>query len=199
MTVLNIKSIWKWEIYIIFQMLIGKSVTLFNEINKCNRDFLNWISWITGKISSIIRWPWSNHAHVCVWVCLVSICNWFYNLIHGWQKQILVFLLSGNLEFGLEKSWKSHGTFFSNFCGNPVTDDKSILVQVMAWCHQATSHYLSQCWPRSLLAYDVTRPQWVKYQCFGLKFINLWRETLIFENIIDVFNWNIYYLCVVCA
>ena len=30
------------------------------------------------------------------------------------------------------------------------TDDQSALVQVMAWCRQATSHYLSQCWPRSL-------------------------------------------------
>ena len=28
-----------------------------------------------------------------------------------------------------------------------LTDDKSTLVQVMAWCRQATSHYLSQCWP----------------------------------------------------
>ena len=44
------------------------------------------------------------------------------------------------------------------------TDDKSILVQVMAWCHQATSHYLSQCWPRSLSPYGVIRPQWVKYK-----------------------------------
>ena len=43
-----------------------------------------------------------------------------------------------------------------------LTDDKSTLVQVMAWCRQATSHYLSQCWPRSLSPYDVTRPQWVK-------------------------------------
>ena len=43
-----------------------------------------------------------------------------------------------------------------------LTDDKSILVQVMAWCHQATSHYLSQCWLRSLSPYGVTRPQWVK-------------------------------------
>ena len=34
-------------------------------------------------------------------------------------------------------------------------DDQSTLVQVMAWCRQATSHYLSQCWPRSLLAYGV--------------------------------------------
>ena len=41
-------------------------------------------------------------------------------------------------------------------------DDKSTLVQVMAWCHQATSHYLSQCWLRSMSPYGVTRPQWVK-------------------------------------
>ena len=43
-----------------------------------------------------------------------------------------------------------------------LTDDKSTLVQVMAWCRQATSHYLSQCWPSFLSPYDVTRPQWVK-------------------------------------
>ena len=41
------------------------------------------------------------------------------------------------------------------------TDDQSTLVQVMAWCRQATSHYLSQCWPRSLSPYGVTGPQWV--------------------------------------
>ena len=40
-----------------------------------------------------------------------------------------------------------------------LTDDKSTLVQVMAWCRPATSHYLSQCWPRFLLPYGVTRPQ----------------------------------------
>ena len=37
-----------------------------------------------------------------------------------------------------------------------ITDDKSTLVQVMAWCRQATSHYLSQYWPDG-----VTGPQWV--------------------------------------
>ena len=30
----------------------------------------------------------------------------------------------------------------------------------MVWCHLAPSHYLSQCWPRSILIYGVTRPQW---------------------------------------
>ena len=42
-----------------------------------------------------------------------------------------------------------------------LIDDKSTLVQVMAWCRQATNHYLSQCWTRSLSPYGVTRPQWV--------------------------------------
>ena len=41
-----------------------------------------------------------------------------------------------------------------------LTNEKS--PQVMAWCHQATSHYLSQCWPRSWWPYGITRPQWVK-------------------------------------
>ena len=37
------------------------------------------------------------------------------------------------------------------------------LVQVMAWYHQVTSHYLNQCWPRFMSPYDITRPQWVNY------------------------------------
>ena len=40
-------------------------------------------------------------------------------------------------------------------------DDQSTLVQVMAWCCQATSHYLNQCLPRSLSPYDVAMPQCV--------------------------------------
>ena len=41
MTVLSIKSVWKWEIDIIFQMLIEKSVTHFNEMCKCSFDIIN--------------------------------------------------------------------------------------------------------------------------------------------------------------
>ena len=44
----------------------------------------------------------------------------------------------------------------------------------MAWCCQPTSHYLSQCWPRCMLLYGLTMPQWVNtggicwiYQCGG--------------------------------
>ena len=42
-----------------------------------------------------------------------------------------------------------------------ITDDSSTSVQVMAWCHQAPSHYLSRCWPRAVLPYGVNSPQWV--------------------------------------
>ena len=34
-------------------------------------------------------------------------------------------------------------------------------VQVIAWCHQETSHYLSQCWPKPMSPYGITRPPWV--------------------------------------
>ena len=49
-----------------------------------------------------------------------------------------------------------------------LTYDKSTWDQVMAWCRQSTSHYLSQWWPRSLLPYGVTHPQWVKAYIDGL-------------------------------
>ena len=40
-----------------------------------------------------------------------------------------------------------------------LTNDKSIVVQVIARCHQATSHYLNQYWPSSMSPYGVTRSQ----------------------------------------
>ena len=38
---------------------------------------------------------------------------------------------------------------------------ESTLAQVMAWCRQAPSHYLSHCWSISLSPYEVARGQWV--------------------------------------
>ena len=68
------------------------------------------------------------------------------------------------------------------------TDDKSTLVQVMAWCHQATSNYLSQCWPRNLSPYGVTRPQWVKKMTWWLYSVIL--SWLIINSIFrNEFQW----------
>ena len=67
-------------------------------------------------------------------------------------KHMLGIIFTSSISCEITLRWISENTF----------DDKSTLVQVMAWCHQATSPYLSQCWLRSMLPYDVTRPQWVK-------------------------------------
>ena len=53
-----------------------------------------------------------------------------------------------------------------------LIDCQSKLVQVMAWCRQATSHYVSPCWPRSMLPYGVTRPRWVKHKLVIFKHIS---------------------------
>ena len=69
------------------------------------------------------------------------------------------------------------------------TADLSPLVQVMAWCLQATSHYVSQCWSRSLSPYGVTRPQWVNqdFSCFQkalTKSVHLTRAFRVISRII---------------
>ena len=70
-----------------------------------------------------------------------------WNFRHVSFKQILV-IDDWGISCEIALTWKPQD----------LTDGKSTLVQVMAWCRQATSHYLSQCWPSSLSPYDVTRP-----------------------------------------
>ena len=60
----------------------------------------------------------------------------------------------------------SWGTRFENcprrLMPQNFSNDKSTLVQVMDWCRQATSHCMSQCWPKCMTPYGVSRPVWVK-------------------------------------
>ena len=44
------------------------------------------------------------------------------------------------------------------------------LVEVMAWCRLAPSHYLSQCWPRSMSPYSITKPQRVNQSSWKRSF-----------------------------
>ena len=69
-------------------------------------------------------------------LCLVnSLANFKWNFRHVIFKQILV---TGGWGISCEIAliWMSLD----------FTDDQSTLVQVMAWCRQAASHYLNQCW-----------------------------------------------------
>ena len=51
---------------------------------------------------------------------------------------------------------------------NP-TDEKSTLIQVMACCRSASSHYLNKFGPRPMSRYRHTRPQWVNIMEAGTK------------------------------
>ena len=58
--------------------------------------------------------------------------------------------------------------FMSTYCETAlrwmtqnIFDDKLTLVRVMAWCHQATSYYLNQCW-QDVQRCGITRLQRVK-------------------------------------
>ena len=68
---------------------------------------------------------------------------------------------------------------------SPTDDDKSTLAQVMAWCHQATSHYLGQCWASSMSPYGITRPQWVNSLAPGGFRYSL---KLVYFNLISMVN-----------
>ena len=88
--------------------------------------------------------------------------------------------LGSRCEFGLR--WMSQN----------LTNAKSTLVQVLAWCRQAPSHYISQCWPRSMSLCGVTIgyiAAWTTWQqfCrrhFHLRILNrrLWYLILISQK-----------------
>ena len=60
-----------------------------------------------------------------------------------------------------------------------------ILVEVIALCRQARSHWLGQCWLISMRPYCVTRPQWISSQdsvlylstyCMSISASNPWNH-----------------------
>ena len=70
---------------------------------------------------------------------------------------------------------------------------KSTSVQLKAWCHHPTSHYQSQCWPRSTSPYGITRPQWVVFISETRQLLHVWRAVhsamLITKYQICTFVW----------
>ena len=107
---------------------------------------------LIGKIIRMFRYKRTYHHY---WIMLLinslSPAKLEWNFRHAIFKQILVI-----------DGWGICCEIALIWMILDLTDDLSTLVRVMAWCRQASSHYLSQCWSRSLSSYGVTRPQWVK-------------------------------------
>ena len=94
----------------------------------------------THNFTYLVRGPQHNTTKR-VYPFLRKYCTWLLKqilVIDGWVIFCEIALIWMSLDF---------------------TYDQSALGAVMAWCRQATSHYLNHCWPRSPTPYVVTRPQ----------------------------------------
>ena len=90
---------------------------------------------------------------------------WWIRLTHSSRGDLDAIL---KMQFSI---WLYLEIFFCKYVqmhASNLTDNKWALVQVMAWCRQAISHYLSQCWPRAMSPYGVTGLQWVKTALWGV-------------------------------
>ena len=136
------------------EMVIKFLITLLFRIQNKIQDWLNNYIWTNEKIFLTIwdeqmklnsLWPgrfWWNFR----WVFFKPI-----TVIDGWDTCCEIALRRTSLG---------------------LIDDKSTLIQAMAWCHQAMSHYLSQFWTRSMSPYGVIRPQGVN--CLVACYYLLW-------------------------
>ena len=148
------ESAHELNLYHVFRNYNSKITTTFPRNQWVNLDLCNSISWPV----SIWLAFWLNY-NLIRFLGVISIGP-INSLAPGRSecdsKNVIFSLV---LLIGVFRS--SHDNAFW-WMPQDLADDKSTLVQVMAWCRQATSHDLSQCWLSSLSPYGVARPQWVK-------------------------------------
>ena len=83
---------------------------------------------------------------------LIKVWVWYFG---RFQRNFRKVILQLTLVIG---GWSISCKIVLKWMPIDVTNGTSTLVEVMAWCRQATSQYLNQCWPRSMPPYGVTRP-----------------------------------------
>ena len=150
--------------HFVLHLKISKNHILFNLITSSN-SVLTWfntqfdmvytclITFLLPMISTTETWVtlWRHLWRLSnSWVNSLAPGKFKWNFRHVIFKQILVI-----------DGWGISCKNVLRWMPLDLTGDKSTLVQVMAWCRQATSHYLSHCWPRFMSPCGVTRPQWV--------------------------------------
>ena len=131
---------------IAFTNSIGFSVVLIQQLQTCH--------WIWSYLFILHIYIWQ---YVWRWDQVAMGSQNINSLAPGtfeWNFKYVIF----KLILGID-GWSLSCEIAPIWMSLDFTDDQSTLVQVMAWCRQSTSHYLSQCWHRSLSPYGLTRPQ----------------------------------------
>ena len=110
--------------------------------------------WALGNAAVILN----VHTHLTDWYHEYFLVNFSHvnSLAPGkfeWNFRSLIFKI-----ISVTDGWGISCEIGLRWMPLDLTDDKSTLVQVMAWCRQATSHYLSQCWSSSMMLYGFSWP-----------------------------------------
>ena len=90
--------------------------------------------------------------------------DFYFHCTHWPLGYVAIILKSINFTFIIQNSnlGTQRAIAFRRMPEN-LTNEKFTLVQVMAWCRLAASHYLNQCWRSPYSPYGITRPLWVKF------------------------------------
>ena len=107
--------------------------------------------------------------------------------ISNWHTEPFSFLIDNALKYFSCSLYTSiHNCIWGTNCEisfSPIpesfTNDESKFVQINVRCWQAISHYLSQCWPRSMSPDDVNRPKWDTCNCLFVKEVYICGHTSI--------------------
>ena len=69
------------------------------------------------------------------------------------------------------------------------------MVLIMAWSHQVTSHYWSQCWPKSMLPHGITWQLWIKKNSITIEIWRIYDFALIKILILLQYDFSMTFNC----
>ena len=104
-----------------------------------------------------IWWCRKQHRHAHI----KSIACERFVWISKWLSSMLILMINCFVKFA------------SEVCRWSLFIDESTFVQVLAWCRQATNHYLTECRHRFMSPYHITRLHYVSisaYVCFCVNY-----------------------------
>ena len=127
--------------------------------------------WAVGYDKPTLFWNEWVYIHVIYdWLTGQAQQHWnhFFQIIsnHYYFKSLIYVRCGGNVNSIIFKlnTWNSsldtHHEIALRWMQQNLTKGMSMLVQEMAWCHQAPSHYLCQFWPWSMSLHGIITPQW---------------------------------------
>ena len=96
------------------------------------------------------------YTHHVIHPLLIAASTHPYQLTGLWRMWKKLYIYISNSFYKLI-SWSLPATMDLGWVPQKPIDDKYLLVQVIVWFHQETSHYLNQCWPWSMSPYSATR------------------------------------------